>query len=391
MPWNHKTKEVARWDFVAAVMKRRGAREFGAICREFGISRSCGYRWWERFRRDGRRGLVERERRPRCAQTLYDCWWPRLRKLRSKYPTWGAAKLRILLARAYAAPPPAESTLQRWLRQAGCTRRRIRRARRGPQLASPPRQLALAPNDVWTLDFKGEFSVGSGQRVRALTVQDAASRFVLAVQHVGKPDDESVRRIMQRLFRRYGLPRAIHVDNGTPFSSGGPLGLSSLSVWWLRLGIRVSRSRRGCPQDNATHEQMHGVLKKETAKPPAATFAAQLRRFAAWRRRYNQVRPNAALGQRPPAEVYRPSRRTFPATLPQWAYPPHSHVVRVARNGRIWWGQAQRVIGRALAHQYLRLQPTGAASAKVWLGPHLIGVLHAADAAGLRPASYRRT
>ena len=253
------------------------------------------------------------------------------------------------------------------------------------------RKVARRPNEVWTLDFKGEFAVGTGERVRALTVRDEASRYVLAVQHVAKPDDQSVRRIMQRLFRRYGLPRTIHVDNGTPFSSGGALGLSKLSVWWLQLGIHVSRSRRGCPQDNPSHEQMHGVLKKETAKPPAATFAAQLRRLAAWRRRYNQLRPNAALGQRRPAEVYRPSSRTLPARLPEWEYPPHSHVVRVASNGRIWWAQAQRVIGRAFAHQRLRLQPTGAASAKVWLGSHLIGTLHAADAAGLRPAFYRQT
>ena len=391
MPWKEKSKKEARSEFVAAVMNHRSARGFSAICREFGIGRSCGYRWWERYRAEGRRGLVERERRPRSAQVLYECWWPRLRKLRAKYPTWGAAKLRVLLAAAYAGPVPAQCTLQRWLRRAGCTRRRIRRARRGPAIASPPRRLARRPNDVWTLDFKGEFSLGDGQRVRALTVRDAASRFVLAVQHVAKPDEDHVRRTMQRVFRRYGLPRAIHVDNGTPFCSGGPLGLTKLSVWWLQLGIQVSRSRRGCPQDNPSHEQMHGVLKNETAKPPALTFAAQLRRFATWRHRYNHVRPNQALGQRPPAEIYRPSPRVLPTKLPAWKYPPQSHIVRVAPNGRIWWGQAQRVIGRAFANQYLRLQPSGTASAKVWLGLHLIGTLHADDAAGLRPAFYRQT
>jgi transposase InsO family protein len=389
MPWKETSKKEARHEFVVAVMKR-GKRSFAEVCGRFGIGRSCGYRWWQRFREGGQAGLEDRSRRPQRAQALRDRWLAGLLQLRAKHPTWGGAKLHVLLGQGRREARPAVCTLERWLRQAGRTRRRIRHARRGPLVPSPPRQRARQPNDVWTIDFKGDFEVGAGQRVRALTVRDTVSRYVLAVQHLRRPDDRGVRRVMRRLFRRYGLPRALHMDNGSPFASEGPLGLSRLSVWWLQLGIRVSRSRRGCPQDNPSHEQMHGVLKKDTARPPAYTLAAQQRRLVAWRHRYNHVRPHAALRQRTPATLYRPSARRLPPRDPAWPYPPKSEILLVGRNGRAWWRNAQRLIGRAFAQQRLRLQSTSPDSANVWLGPHLIGTLHSYDSAGLRPAHYSR-
>ena len=389
MPWKETSKAQARRQFVRAVMTR-GSQSFAAVCTQYGIARSCGYRWWERFRADGQRGLHEQSRRPWRAQALRTQWLPQLLRLRARHPTWGATKLRRLLAAEARRQPPAVCTLERWLHQAGRTRRRIRRAPAGPRVPAPPRQLARRANDVWTIDFKGDFRTGNGQRMRILTVCDAASRYVLAARHLARPDDRGVRAVLQRLFRRHGLPRALHSDHGSPFASDGPLSLSRLSVWWLQLGIAVSRSRRGCPQDNPSHEQMHGVLQRETARPPARTVAAQQRRLDRWRHCYNHIRPHAALGLRTPASRYTASPRPWPPRLPAWRHPPGEERLPVGPNGRAWWQGAQRLIGRAFARQHLRLRSLTAQVAEVYLGPHLIGTLHAADQAGLRPACYAR-
>lgn len=389
MPWKITKPRCARRQFIAAVLDRK--LTFSAACLQAAISRQTGYKWWRRFKRHGAAGLRERPHRSRRAERLQKRWRKRVLAVRRRYPTWGGPKIQAYLRRHHARTGlPAVSTITRWLAAAGWSRRRLRRARPGPRVAAPVTVLALQPNDVWTVDFKGAFRTRDGRRVFALTVRDAASHYVLAVRHVSRPDDASVRAIFLSLFRRHGLPRAIQMDNGAPFGSPGPLGLSRLSVWWLRLGLRLKYSRPACPQDNPAHEQMHGVLKAEATRPASAHPRAQQRRFERWRHRYNQVRPHAALAHRCPGEHYRPSLRKYPLCLPNWSYPPHTTILRPGANGRAWWRLRQRMIGRAFAGERLALFPVSATCTHVHLGPHLIGTLHADDRAGLRPARWRQ-
>jgi len=196
-----------------------------------------------------------------------------------------------------AKPVPAVSTLARWLVEGNFVAKRPRRARPGPVLPWRGVQAAQRANQVWTVDFKGWFRTGDGRRCEPLTVRDLHSRFVLAVVLLPKPSDAAVRQALRRVFRRSGLPEVIRVDNGAPFGGKGALGLSRLSVWWLRLGIAVEFTRPAHPQDNGGHEQMHRVLKADTATPPAPSLRAQGRRIAAWLTSYNQERPHEALGQ----------------------------------------------------------------------------------------------
>ena len=151
------------------------------------------------------------------------------------------------------------------------------------------RRVARRSNDVWTIDFKGWFRTADGARIDPLTVRDLHSRYLLLIAAVPAQSDRAVRGLLTGLFRRRGLPRAIRVDNGVPFGGGGVLGLSTLSVWWLRLGIQVEFGRPAQPQDNGAHEQMHRILKAETAAPPSLNAGAQHRRFQRWRHAY---RPN---------------------------------------------------------------------------------------------------
>ena len=306
----------------------------------------------------------------------------RLLSARRRHPTWGPLKLHWLLG----PRSPSVRTLGRWLSLAGLVRRRLRRARPGPSVPGPARLVARRANDVWTIDFKGGFRTGDGARCAPLTVRDEVSSYVLAVRAVQEPSDRVVRRVLTRLFRRRGLPRAIRSDNGGPFGGDGALGLSRLSVWWLRLGIRVEFSRPASPQDNAAHEQMHRVLKAETARPPSVNGRAQQRRFDRWCLLYNHRRPHFALQHQTPAAHYHRSPRSWPVHLPAWHYPAAWLILRPGARGRAWWAGRQRVIGRAFAGERLGLQPRPQGIVAVYLGSHLIGTLHPGDPAGLRPA-----
>ncbi|MDB6127575.1 MAG: Integrase catalytic region [Verrucomicrobia bacterium] len=384
---NQAEEEQKRRDFVYVMLKRQVP--LATICAAQGRSRQWGYKWWGRFELGGWPGLVERSRCPRSACRLRRLWRKRCERLRRRYPHWGTVPLRALLRADYPRQHvPGLSTMARWLVAAQLVRRRVRRSRPGPAVPRPPWRVARHANDVWTIDFKGKFWTADGARVEPFTVRDLASKYLLAVEHLGSPSDRAVRAVLTRLFRRWGLPRAIHVDNGAPFAGRGALGLSTLSVWWLRLGIEVEFSRRARPGDNAGHEHMHGILKRETARPAAANLPAQLRRLARWRHRYNHIRPHRALRLQTPASRYRGSRRRWPRILPPWSYPPGWSSLQPGRNGRAWWAGRQRFFGRAFAQQCLGLAPPTSALTSVYLGATLIGTLHCDDRGGMRPARH---
>ena len=205
---------------------------------------------------------------------------------------------------------PSESTVERVLERAKLLRKRRRRP--GPKFyaTQPPHVVVEAPNDVWTVDFKGWWRTGDGTRCEPLTVRDAFSRFVLDLRILPNTSTESVRPVFERLFHRYGVPKAIHSDNGPPFASTRSLaGISRLSAWWISLGITLIRSRPGCPQDNGGHERMHADIRVEIESASAPTVMAQQRICDEWRAEFNHVRPHEALAMKTPAEVYRASSR----------------------------------------------------------------------------------
>jgi putative transposase len=388
MPWK-KAKEASAP--VLFIRRRLGGTEtFTASCRASGISRQTGYEWWRLFLRVGLAGLDQRRVRQRCGCQAV-IWEARVRRLSRQYRHWGARILHDLLARSYPrARLPAERTLGRWLGP----RVRLRRRLAGPRLPALLRTRPSEPNAVWTVDFKGWFRTADDRKIEPLTIRDLHSRFALLVMHQAKKDYPAVRRAMTRVFRRYGLPRAIWCDNGPPFGGEGPLGLTRLSVWWLRLGIRVEYGRPAHPGDNASHENMHGLLQREAASPAAANPAAQAQRLARWVRRYNHVRPQRVLQGRTPAMLYRHSQRRCPRRLPNWPVCPGDPIRRASSGGWICYQGQRRLIGRPFAAESIRLHHRSAQQCAVYLGPHLLGYLHLTEtrlrAARHRPSVQRR-
>lgn len=267
------------------------------------------------------------------------------------------------------------------------SRRQRRRTPRGPGLNRCGLTVAQRSNQVWTVDFKGWFRTGNGQRVEPLTVRDLFSRYLLTVRLLQDQSWAPTRQVFLRLFRENGYPAVIRADNGSPFGSKGARGLTRLSAWWTALGIRVEFIAPGHPEQNGAHEQMHRVLKAEATRPASRHVRAQQRRLDRWVKTYNRIRPHEALEQRTPAEVYCP--KVTPQRSTVLVYPKAWATRRVRTNGEIKWKGRKRFVGEAFAGYPVGLKPKRRGKWAVYFGALLIGELRQTDTGGMRPACYR--
>ena len=390
MPWKTSSLLEARQRFVRTALN--SFNSVAQLCRQAHISRKTGFKWLRRFRASGGPGLRDRSRRPKHSpRRTARRWLAAIRVLRRQHSNWGGKKIYARLRQKHPrARLPKPRTITDWLLRLGGKPPRRNKSRPGPKRTRPALTIPRAPNEVWTVDFKGWFRTRDGQRVNPLTVRDLFSRFILGIRLLPL-EHAPVQRCFQALFVRYGQPKVIRVDHGAPFAGVGPLDLSRLSAWWLRLGIQVEFTRRACPQDNGAHEQMHRIYKAATATPPAATPRAQQRCSTAWTRYYNQQRPHEALGQRMPARLYHKSRRRYRGPLPPLRYPRSWPLRRVSSRGFIHWRGRARGIGRAFSGENIGLKPAGKGEHEVYFGCHLLGILADTDAGGIRPARWVKT
>lgn len=360
MPWRETTVMEERFRFVT---RRLEGESMTALCREFGISRKTGHKIFARYKEHGLEALRDRPRQPRRnVNRLPMPVEALIVTLKREKPHWGARKLRELLARRLGdgIPVPARSTIHAVLDRHGLVEH-VRERR--PRATGTPLGEAAAPNDIWCTDFKGEFRLGDRRWCFPLTATDQLSRFLLLCEALEGTQEAPVITAFHRLFEERGLPLAIRSDNGGPFASRGLYGLSELSVWWLRLGIRLERIAPGCPQQNGRLERLHLTLKQETTRPAAENALQQQARFDAFREEFNTERPHEALGMKTPAEVYTASPRRY-AGLPELEYPLHDRDIVVTASGVICLCGRPVFISSVLAGQRLGLREV---EPDVWL------------------------
>ncbi|MGH7017062.1 MAG: integrase core domain-containing protein, partial [Caulobacteraceae bacterium] len=319
-------------------------------------SRKTGYKIYERYKEHGLEALSDRSRRPvRYANQLPAPIEQLIVRCKQDKPHWGARKIRELLIRRLSGDVrvPARSTIHAVLHRRGLVRLAGRQRLRAQGTAL---SAGLAPNDLWCVDFKGEFKLGDGRYCCPLTVTDHASRFLLLCEALESVREEGAVSAFEQLFRERGLPAAIRSDNGVPFASpNGLYGLSKLSVWWLCLGIEIERIKPGHPQQNGRHERMHLTLKKEATRPPGMNSLQQQGRFDAFVQEFNTERPHEALEMKTPAEVYSASRRPYQG-LPDLAYPLHDRDILVTACGRLCLHRKKINISTVLAGQRLGIR-----------------------------------
>ena len=337
---------------------RSGQWTMSALCERYGISRPTGYKWVQRCEAEGEAGLLEHKRGPRrCPHRTSIGVEQIVIDLRRHYG-WGAKKLRQVMMRNQPDRIwPARSTINEILGRHGLLRK-TRRSRRPTHPGAPP-LTTERPNQVWPVDFKGQFRMGNRRYGYPLTVTDHYSRSLLLCRALPSVQFVGVKPVFEQLFREVGLPEIIRSDNGAPFAGRGLHGLSRLNVWWMKLGIVHHRIAPSSPQENGAHERMHRELKRETAAPPATSLKAQQRRFDGFRDRYNELRPHEAIADQVPASRWRPSLRRFPERIASPDYTRDMQVVRVNAAGALSLRGKQCFISNALRDEFVALEPIG--------------------------------
>ncbi len=353
MPWLETNPVLERRHFIQDY--ESGHWTMTELCLRYGISRNTGYKWLDRYRQSGGSGLHDRSRAPHtCPHQTPDELVEVILEENSRYG-WGARKiLKRLQARLPARALPARSTVFDILERHGRVRPRRHRRRWKHPGAAPFN--TTAPNQIWTVDFKGQFLMRNGQYCYPLTIVDHFSRYLLRCH--GLPDVKTVgvKRQFLRLFCEHGLPDAIRSDNGSPFASTGIHGLTHLNVWWLQLGITHQRITPGNPQQNGAHERMHRTLKAYATKPPGADLSVQQRLFKRFRKTYNEVRPHEALDDETPASRWKPSTRPYPERIARPEYPAHLEVRRVSNCGTFRLHSTQQFLSQALKGEHVGLE-----------------------------------
>jgi transposase InsO family protein len=274
--------------------------------------------------------------------------------LRDEHPTWGGRKLSARLEqRGQVAPRP--STVTEILRRHS----RLESAERVPH-AWRRFERAL-PNQLWQMDFKGHVALAQGHgRVHPLTVLDDHSRYAIGLEACADERGATIRARLRAVFRRYGLPDQMLMDNGGAWGrTSATQAYSSLSVWLLRLGIRVSHGRPYHPQTQGKDERFHRTLKAELLQgPPFDSLARAQQVFDDWRTSYNLERPHEACDLQPPISRYWTSQRTFPEVLPPIEYGSDDQVRRVQKQGDISFLGRHYQVGLPFCGELVAVRPT---------------------------------
>lgn len=373
MPWKETCVEDQRVRFVSDWLSGKYTKT--ALCTCYEISRPTGDKWIKRCEAAGPWGLLDRSRRPHFHPAAVS---ERQREMiigvKLEHMDWGPKKVLDWLRRHHPAGRwPVDSTAGEILRREGLVKERRRRRRVAAY--TEPFALCTEANEHWSADFKGNFALGSGRRCYPLTISDNCSRYVLACRGLRQTRHGVVRPWFEWVFREYGLPRAIRTDNGPPFASLALGGVTQLSKWWIRLGIRPERIKPGTPSQNGRHERMHRSL-ESGVHPIQSTMSAQQRQFDRWVEEFNWERSHEALGRMTPGSMYVASPRPYPVKLPDLAYPSGVVVRQVRQNGEIKWRGKLIYISDVLAQEPVSLTQVADDRWEIRYSFHLLGYLN---------------
>ncbi|HXP31097.1 MAG TPA: IS481 family transposase [Stellaceae bacterium] len=352
MPWGEVSIMSLRLEFV--MLARQEGANIRALCRGFGVQPRIGYKWLARYAAAGEAGLADRSRQPKHSPDRTPAAMEELvLAVRDAHPCWGGRKIRRRLQDLGHDAVPSASTVTAVLH----------RHQRIDAAASAARERAerferAAPNELWQMDFKGHFPIGSG-RCHPLTVLDDHSRYALGLRACGNETEGTVQGELEAIFRRYGLPDRMLMDNGSPWgSANAEHRYTAFELWLIERGVAVSHGRPYHPQTQGKDERFHRTLAEEAiGRRGFADLAACQRRFDQWRHEYNTERPHDALGLATPITRYRPSHRTFPETIEPYDYGPGAILRRVDEDGWLSFRHRPLKLGRAFIHRRIALRP----------------------------------
>lgn len=375
MSWKETDVMKEKEKFIDAVLKAE--KPFKYICEDFGISEKTGHKWKNRFYEEGKLGLYEKSREAENhPNALPEDTVIAIIQLKTAHPYWGAKKILELFKKSRRnAEVPSLSSVNRILSKANLIKKR-----RVKPVSTDCRRLHahIQPqkvNDVWAIDFKGYWR-SDGEICEPFTVRELVSRKILCVKLMQSKSSEAVRAVMTELFKKYGLPKVIRSDNGTPFSSpNGVLSLTSLSAWWITLGITPDRTEKGSPGQNGSLERMHADIAREIEGKVRGGVLANQAVIDAWVEEYNSVRPNEAIGMKTPDEVFIPSERKYIGDYEEIEYPLGFLTRKVTAGGEIVLNSIRIAIGHSLKGLYIGLKPLENNYYEAYLADFILGTV----------------
>ena len=373
MAWgNYKVKQQRR-QFVEAYSQ--GLSSMTDLCSEYDISRTTGYKWLQRFQKEGEKGLEDRSKAPlNPARSYTEDQIDKALELKQRKLKWGPKKILIILERKYPDLEwPSPTRLYEIFKDHHLVKNRRLRSRIP---ATDPLGDLTGCNDTWAIDLKGWFLTGDGCKCEPLTITDCFSRYLIRCNHLYKHTVDYVWPILDEAFREYGLPNRLRSDNGPPFGSTGAGRLTRLSVNLIKAGVVPEWIRPGHPEDNGRHERFHGTLKLEAASPVKDSLVQQIQAMHQFHNEYNFERPHEALGMKTPGSCYRNSLRTWDGILRPPEYDTKEMEVRkVGQGGCIWLNQVEYYIGQTLTGEYVGLKTDQNDDVGLYYGPIYLGRL----------------
>lgn len=353
MPWKEIDTMSLRLDFVRLALHEDA--NMSQLCQRFSISRKTGYKWLKRHEQYGEEALVDQSRQPHTNpnRTPADIEEIVL-QVRDRHPVWGGRKINSLLLRSGHADIPHPSTITGILHRNGRMD-----ADESVKHRAFQRFEKEHPNELWQMDFKGHFMMTDGRRCHPLTVLDDCSRFLLCLKACPNETRETVVEHLTSIFRCYGIPDRMLMDNGSPWGTDADNPYTRLTVWLIRLGIDISHGRPHHPQTQGKDERLHRTLNAELiSRHSFSDLSDWQRSFDGWRDTYNYVRPHEALDMSVPGEWYQPSSRCFPEVLPPVCYDTSDIVRKVDVCGRISFHNRKFRVGKAFHNQPVAVRPT---------------------------------
>lgn len=356
MGWKESDRVSLRAEFVR-LSAVEGAN-LSQLCKRFGISRKTGYKWLQRWAEAGDEGLEDQSRRPANSPAKTEDLVERaVLKIRKKHPAWGGRKIRRRLQEQGMNSVPSASTITAILHRHGCISKE-ESAKHQPYGSFERPE----PNELWQVDFKGEFKLSRGNNCYPLTILDDHSRYSLGVIACGNQKRLTVQKHFREVFDRYGLPRAIYVDNGNPWGTKEQgFRHTRFTAWLLRHDVEVIHGRPYYPQGRGKLERFHRTLKLEVLQGRQFSSLAETQtQFDRWRVVYNQERPHDSLDLDVPMSRYRASDRSFSEQTKPYEYSDRFEVRRAGRYGQLsFHGETYRV-SEAFCNEPIGLAPTGA-------------------------------
>lgn len=355
MPWKETCAMEQREWFIRCWLTGRYTKT--ELCQRFGISRPTGNKWLHRHAEYGMAGLRDRSRAAHRHPNAVDgAICERIVRAKLERPSWGPKKLLDMLRRSDPHQYwPADSTGEEILRRAGLVKERRRKKQVPPY--NEPFAECTAPNELWCVDFKGDFPMLNGRHCYPLTVSDGHSRYLLGCQALGNTRARTAWPWFEQVFREYGLPWAIRSDNGAPFASTAAGGLTALSKWWIDLGIRPERIKPGNPQQNGRHERMHRSLKEWLGSQRAMNLEAQQPLLDRFREEFNLERSHESLQRQTPGSQYQRSHRVYPCRIAPPEYDQHLTIRSVRTTGEIKWRGLLIYLTSVLCGESVVLEP----------------------------------